>query len=372
MGRGVTTYTCPQAAVKGCALFLLPAALIMLTGFAPALNLTLLTLLAAPACLMIVGLTAGFIPMAVCLAALLGFFGLCGSGMLAGCAALYLLPVTAVYIVCLRRGVPFWRSCGMLAGVLALSQLAIYLLLQAHTDNQLYMTAGVMAAKAVNAMPYRDDFLYSMVSYGLLRVPAVLRDNAVVSVPGGYALSAELLEELLLQVSGYVQDTLRGLVPGLLVTGSALHALAGLGLAIHFGLRSAEKRAYKYDEETLPVPDLDMPPLRTWHLARPWGLRIGVLAVGYFLARVPDNQVLSLLGTLMFQVFSLCFGVQGLAALNDSQHKRGTGRAWRAAVVVMALALRFMQIALIAVGVIDQITNARGLRPPMRPRDEEE
>ena len=115
-----------------------------------------------------------------------------------------------------------------------------------------------------------------------------------------------------------------------------------------------------------------MPPLREWHLPRPWGLRIAVLGLGYFLYNAGGEGPLNMLGALMFQAFSLCFGVQGVAAMNHSQHKRGTGRFWRAAIVVLAIAFRFMQIALIIVGVIDQITNARGLRPPMRPRGEEE
>lgn len=371
MDRGMTTYTSLRTAVGACALFLLPVALILLLSAAPALSLTLLIVLLAPACLMIVGTVAGFIPMAACAAITLGGIALSGPGLLLGCVALYLLPVLAVYAVCLRRQIAFWRACGLLAATLAVFQLAVYLLLQALTGGQLYLTVGSLAAQTVNALSYRDDFLYTLVSYGLLQVPAALRESAIVSVPGGYALSAEVLEELLLQVRSYVQELLRSLPPSLLVTGSGLHALAGLSLAVRFGRRAAEKRAFRWNEDVQTVPDLGMPPLRAWYLPRPWGLRIGVLSVGYLLMRV-ESGVLPMLGALMFQVFTLCFGVQGLAAMNDSQHRRGTGRGWRAAVVVLALTVRFMQIALIIMGVIDQITNARGLRPPMRPRDEEE
>ena len=146
----------------------------------------------------------------------------------------------------------------------------------------------------------------------------------------------------------------------------------GLSLGIRWGRQAAQRRAFRRDEPELPIPDLGMPPLREWHLPRPWGLRIAVLGLGYFLYNAGGEGPLNMLGALMFQAFSLCFGVQGVAAMNHSQHKRGTGRFWRAAIVVLAIAFRFMQIALIIVGVIDQITNARGLRPPMRPRGEEE
>ena len=372
MRRGYKTWTTVRAAVTALALYAGVIALNLLLGAAPALGLAVLTLAGGPACLMVTALTAGMVPMLGCLALLLAVFALTGPWLLTACAALYLLPALAVYAWCLSGRIPFWRAVGLTAGALAVSQAAILLLLQSRTQGQMYLAAGNLAAQAVNGTAYRDSLLYSLVSAGLLRVPASMADSAVVAVPGGYALSSEVLGELLLQVRGGVQELLRSLVPSLLVTGSGLNALLGLSLGIRYGTQAAQKRAFRRDEPLQEIPDLSMPPLRAWHLPRPWGLRVGVLGLGYFLVRAGGNQTMIMLGALMFQVFALCFGVQGLAALNDSQHKRGTGRGWRGAAVVLALLLRIVQIALIVVGVIDQISNARGLRPPMRPRNEEE
>ena len=84
------------------------------------------------------------------------------------------------------------------------------------------------------------------------------------------------------------------------------------------------------------------------------------------------NDTLFLLGALMWQSFFVSFAVQGLATLNAAQKKRGTGKGWRVALIVASLTLSFMQTALLVVGVMDQISNARGLRPRKTPRNEEE
>ena len=264
------------------------------------------------------------------------------------------------------------QACGIVTGLLMGAQLILYLFLQNRTGGQVALAAGSLAAQYVNGLSVRDQLLYNLASAGFLEVPAAMRESAIVSVPGGYALSAAVVNELLLQLRSMIGLTVESLVPSLFITGSGLNALLGLSLGIRYGTRAAQTRAFRRDEELQQVPDLGMPHLREWHLPRPWGLRIGVLGIGYFLARYASGGSLVMLGQLMFQVFALCFGVQGLASMNASQHKRGSSRGWRTAVVVMALVFRFMQIALIIMGVVDQIINVRGLRPPMRPHGEEE
>lgn len=372
MRRGLTTYTTARAAIIACVLCAGLLALLSLGGLFPAVTLTLILLSVGPACLMIIGFTAGFLPMGLCLAAMLGAFFRCGGVRLTGFGAVYLVPVTVAFVLCLMKRVPFWRACGYLAGLLMAEQLCVYLLLQALTGNSLYLAAGGLAAQAVNEMSIRDDFLYSLASMGLLEVPERMRQGAVVAAPGGYTLSQEVVEELLLQVRSYVAQSLETLIPSTLVSGSGLNALLGLSLGVHWGTSAAQKRAFKRDEPLQVIPDMQMPPLRNWYIPRPWGLRLGLLAVGFVLTRVSGGGSLYMLGAIMTQAFTLCFGVQGLAAFNYAQHKRGTGRTGRGLIIALALVLRFIQIALVVVGVADQLSNTRGLRPPLRPRDEEE
>lgn len=372
MRRGIYTYTTVRAALIACVVFALVIGLCSVFSDVPALPLALFTLMGGPAALMIIGMTAGFLPMGLCTAGLLTAFAVTGTALIAAGAALFLLPALVAFGVCLKRRTPFWQACGIVTGLLMGAQLILYLFLQNRTGGQAALAAGSLAAQYVNGLSVRDQLLYNLASAGFLEVPAAMRESAIVSVPGGYALSAAVVNELLLQLRSMIGLTVESLVPSLFITGSGLNALLGLSLGIRYGTRAAQTRAFRRDEELQQVPDLGMPPLREWHLPRPWGLRIGVLGIGYFLARYASGGSLVMLGQLMFQVFALCFGVQGLASMNASQHKRGSSRGWRTAVVVMALVFRFMQIALIIMGVVDQIINVRGLRPPMRPHGEEE
>ena len=365
MQRGFRTYTTLRAALGACGVFIGTIVLTLLIFEPPALMLSVMTLMAGPAILMIIGLWAGFLPMGVCLILLTAAFGLSGPLALMGFAVLYLAPVTLAWVCCSLRQTPFFLCFGLLAAVLAVSQLIIFIILEAITGGQLYLTAGSLAAQALYDLPWRDSLLYTLVTSGFLEIPLSMRETAIVTLPTGNALSMEVISELLLQVRGYVQSLLEGVFPSLLVSGSGLNALLGISLSLRWGQRAAQRRAVRLDEDALPLPNLGMPPLRTWHLPRPWGLRIGILGLGYFLAKYADGSLASL-GAMMFQVFSFCFGVQALADINEAQHRRGSSRGWRTAVVVLSLLLRFMQIALIVLGVMDQITNARKLRPPIR------
>ena len=158
------------------------------------------------------------------------------------------------------------------------------------------------------------------------------------------------------------------MLPSLLVSGSILYSVIGLGLGIFFGQRSRHRRAVRLNEDEQDIPDLDMPPLSRWHIPRPWGLRIGILGLGYFLISM-GNDTLQTVGALMWQVFATLFSLQGLAAIHHNQKAHGTGKFWRIALFVAAFTVSFMQTVLIIMGLMDQITNMRGLRPPLLPRD---
>ena len=292
-----------------------------------------------------------------------------GGAMLLGFGALYLLPMTAVYVYCLLRRQPFWHSCAALALALSGALTVIYALVQGMTGGQLYAAAGDAVMQSLDGLAMRDSLLYTLHQMGLLSLPQAMRETALVAVEGGYAFSAEAAQELTLQCRTLVMSLLHGLLPALLVSGTATNVLTGMGLGIYFGRRAAQKRAFKRDEPEQDIPDLGMPELRYWHIPRPWGLRIGILAVGYLIMRLPVGDTLYLLGALMWQAFCVCFAVQGLAAINFNQHQRGTRKGWRVAAIIAAMTVSLFQSVLMIIGVFDQINNARGLRPALKPRD---
>ena len=352
--------------------FALLAALLALTSaniLFPGLSLAVFVLSSMPVLLMMIGLIAGLIPMFFCLLMALAALLRVGGAMLLGFGALYLLPMTAVYVYCLLRRQPFWHSCAALALALSGALTVIYALVQGMTGGQLYAAAGDAVMQSLDGLAMRDSLLYTLHQMGLLSLPQAMRETALVAVEGGYAFSAEAAQELTLQCRTLVMSLLHGLLPALLVSGTATNVLTGMGLGIYFGRRAAQKRAFKRDEPEQDIPDLGMPELRYWHIPRPWGLRIGILAVGYLIMRLPVGDTLYLLGALMWQAFCVCFAVQGLAAINFNQHQRGTRKGWRVAAIIAAMTVSLFQSVLMIIGVVDQINNARGLRPALKPRD---
>ena len=372
MQRGWKTYTTLRAALICCLLCVALLALASVGGAFPGLGAGTVVLFVGPMWLLISTLTAGLVPALICLVMMLISLAVSGGMLVCAFGAGYLLPMMAAWLWCLTEKKRFWTSCGAVMAALVVSLAAIYMILQGMTKGMLYDAAGGAAAAAVNVLPARDSLLYMLASNGLLGLPSSMQDTALVAVPGGYILSAEAVSELLLQIRSMVSSLLQGLIPSMLISGSAQNAVAGIALSIYFGRRAAQRRAYKYNEEEQETPDLSMPPLRTWHIPRPWGLRIGLLASGYLLIRSGSNGMLVMLGTMMWQTFCFCYIVQGLATLNHSQHRRGTAKGWRVAVIVLAFVFRFMQVALAVVGVVDQISDSRGLRKPLLPHNEEE
>ena len=369
MRRGLTTYTTLRAAITACVLCAL-LMLFCLTGALPALNIASFTLMLMPVFLMMTGLIAGFIPLAACTVMLLASMIAGGGAVFAFYGALYLLPMLGAYVYGVYKRQDFRRVLAWVIGALFISQVLIFALLQRAADGQLYEAAGYITAAFIDDFPGRDYLLYLLCSMGLLGVPSSMADTALIAAEGGYVFSAEAVTELLNQVRTFVSGQLQAIMPSLLVSGSALSGIMGLGFGIHFGQRSMHRRAVRLNEPEQDIPSLDMPELRYWHIPRGWGKRIGLLGAGYLVILFATNQTVLLVGALMWQVFSVCYALQGLASIHHSQRLKGTGKFWRVALIVAAMTISFMQTVLIVFG--DQITDPRGLRPPLTPRTDRE
>ena len=371
MRRGITTYTTLRAALTSCILCALLLA-VLSSSVLPALSLVLISVSILPVYLVITGMVAGFVPLAICTLGSLGCLAITGGIRLTGFVALYLLPFLLVFVYCTTKRVPFWKTLGSMVGTLFLSQIAIFFILQSMTGGQLYETAASTAASFIESAPGRDNVFYLFLQAGILGIPESMVDTALVQIDGHYAFSDEATLEMLNQLRSQVSGILQSILPSLLVSGSILSSVMGLGFGQYYGQRSKRRRAVRLNEPEQDIPTLDMPPLSKWHIPRPWGLRIGLLGLGYFLISLNTSSAVQLLGALMWQVFATVFSLQGLAAIHHTQKMRGTGKFWRTALFVSALTISFMQTVLIIMGVLDQITNARGLRPPLEPRQNRE
>lgn len=372
MRRGLTTYTTLRAAITSCVLCILLLQFCVGAAF-PAVNVATVTLMLMPVFLMMTGLIAGFLPMAACALMLLIAQLASGGTALLLYGTLYILPMLAVFTYGVYKRQPFWQVLLSVIGALFAAQILIFVLLQRATNFALYETAANAVASFVQDSPVRDNMLYLLCTSGLLGIPATMQDTALtVLEDGSFYFSQEAIAELINQVRSLITMQLQGLMPSLLVSGSVLNGVMGLGFGVHYGQRSRHRRAVRLDEPEQDIPDLNMPPLSKWHIPRPWGIRIGILGLGYLLIQFAMNETMLLIGALMWQVFAVCYSLQGLAAIHHTQKLRGTSRFWRVALIVAAMTLSFMQTVLIIFGIFDQITDPRGLRPPLAPRTNRE
>ena len=383
MGNQLPLVRSVKACVTGALLVSLPFLFFMLPGQRilgplPAVYASLLILYLLPTALCLVTTVCGLAAAAVgltaamaCMASLTGSRGL----ML---AALYVVPVFAAFLIVIRFEIPFWKSLLALIIVHAVFLTAVFLLARAIAGGDLYSGAGEAVAAFLENWDMGDLMLYQMYSMGLIDLKSDLAESALKQVLGGYQLSAAARADMLLSVRSLITEMLRSMVPHLIVSQSITGGTACLLLSLRFGFLAAEKREFLRDDDRLieeaegekkravNFPDLGMPPFSQWHIPRGMGWQVGVaLAAGYLL-RASGTPALGTAGVLLYGAASAVFSIQGLAAVNFLQKKRGSRRFWR---VLVPLLLMTTGIPVV-IGVFDQINNFRGLRKPPEPKED--
>ena len=381
MGNQLPLVRSVKACVTGALLVSLPFLFFMLPGQRilgplPAVYATLLILYLLPAALCLVttvcGLAAAIVGLTAamaCMAALTGTQGL-------ALALLYVVPVLAAFLTVIRFEIPFWKSLLTMIVVHAAALTAVYVLARRMAGGDLYNGAGEAVAAFLENWDMGDLMLYQMYSMGLIDLKSDLADNALLQVMGGYQLSSAARADMLLSVRSLITGILRSMVPHLIVSQSITGGTACLLLSLRFGFLAEEKREFLRDDsfieeaegekkQAVHFPDLGMPPFSQWHIPRGMGWKVGAaLAAGYLL-RISVEPALGTAGVLLYGAASSIFTIQGLAALNHFQKKRGSRRFWR---VLVPLLLMTTGIPVV-IGVFDQINNFRGLRKPPEPKE---
>ena len=385
----------PRAGLLGAALMALP---MIVFSLSPLLGgyLIALILFAWPTAVCLAGLCCGSLPMLMGTAgALLAMGRVFGQqGLLL--TAVYLLPVLAAFLYVIVTRTPFKRGCVMLIVAHVVALAAVFWLLQQLAGGDLYGRAGQLAMEGLQTWELGDTLLYEFYAMRLLELPASLAEGALVQVPGGYTLSDAARADLLLSAKALVTAVLPTMVPGILVRQSILGGVGCLLLPLRLGAKLQAKRQGIPDGgdnekpdadgddvpwqapvkrgpapiEPDPVPpgfpDLSMPPFRAWHIPQGRGRYVVIaLAVGYML-QVSAVPALAVAGALLYAAAGAVFTVQGAALINFMQHTRNTRPFWRVAVPLLLLSTSLLLIA----GVLDQVTNVRGLRKPREPKEE--
>ncbi|MBR4540224.1 MAG: DUF2232 domain-containing protein [Clostridia bacterium] len=382
MGNQLPLVRSGKACVTGALLVSLPFLFFMLPGQRilgplPAVYATLLILYLLPTALCMVTMVCGLAAAAAGLAAAMACMAMLTGSQGLMLALLYIVPVFAAFLIVIHFEIPFWKSLLAMISVHAVSLTAVFLLARAIAGGDLYNGAGEAVANFLENWDMGDLMLYQMYSMGLIDLKSDLADSALRQVLGGYQLSSAARADMLLSVRSLITDMLRSMVPHLIVNQSVTGGTACLLLALRFGFLAEEKREFLRNdafieeaegEKKHPVhfPDLGMPPLSQWHIPRGVGWQVGVaLAAGYLL-RASGTPALNTAGILLYGAASAVFSIQGLAAVNFFQKKRGSSRFWR---VLVPLLLMTTGIPVV-IGVFDQINNFRGLRKPPEPKED--
>ena len=314
-----------------------------------------------------VTLTAGVLPALLCLAlSAAGMYQALGMGTMV-CVLAYLVPTWLLFMGLYMYKVRYLYCFAAMIACQVVTQTAIFLVLNLMVGGELFAKAAETVCHLLADSEFGDMLLISMSQYGLIGLSGDLLDGAVMTTDLGYVLSDSARQELLLSLRSLVISTLTALLPGMLISQSI-----ETGLLCHMWPRHRLARRHAAPEELTEMPappkENELPHISYWHIPRPWGLRIGILGAGYFLSSA-QNGALSMLGQMFFSLFTCVFAIQGLATLNFVQHKRGTSYPWRVALPIILTLM--LPNTLTFLGIMDQMTNMRMLRPPKHNPDED-
>lgn len=284
-----------------------------------------------------------------------------GAGILV-ITIVYLAPLTAVLLLCLRQEVPFWKTAAALAAAYTLSVLALYVGITWLTKGQAYTIAIEQMMQGLDAIPGRDTLLYALIRSGAISLSGLPENTPVfdettrdiVFLPG-------IISELYNQIR-YRLDLLFRALPLTLVTSFGL-LLSTMGLYV--SVYASGKRIYKGKaedgtlafDERYPLPQ--MPPFSTWHISRKLSLYLIPLAAIYLIT-LGMGGTMRLAGQMMFAVFTTIYSIQGLSVLNWWLKKWNVSVPLRSIVLLMFF-LMFQGIAF-WVGLAEQLFDSRALR----------
>lgn len=317
-------------------------------GSIPGLTYLGFGLVLFPAMLLITGAMGGILPALFgVVLMLLGAFRIFGTDGL--WLALYLLPPAAVFLVCLEIRLPFFKTAGMVLAASVLSMITLFVIFQYRSGGDLYGALAGSAIEGLEGLPARDSLLYSLWRAGFISHSQEAGAQVFQTLGDGWTFKPDVLAEFIKQLRSRISDLTASLMPGLLTTFTITISTLGSGFAVTLGKRRAS------------CPDLGMPAFSRWHLPRTVGRRMWVLAAGYLLAAFSGNRVLQVAGQMMYNVFFALFAIQGLSVVDFKMKSRGRKPALR--LILLLLLYFLLSPAALLIGIFDQSSDSRGLRP---------
>lgn len=368
--RSKQLYTSPRAALLSVVLFGLLSYLLCVMPLSGLYMITL-ALFLYPFLLQVILTVAGPLP------ALVAVFGaaLCFNftmGISAAAAALaYLSLPLLLYFVCLIRKTPWKQSMQMLSGLYVIVVLAIFLIGRRSLGMDPFATVAKHAADSVQGMLERDYFLDTLYRFGLLSLPEEIAISPlIVTETGSYTFSPEAVQEFTKQITARMDLWLRALLPTLTCSYSIWLAVTGPYISHHYGLKHAQRLAYRGGASARSVHYFEgfyLPAFGRWYIPKQLGhLLLGAGALT-LISRLFGSGVM-LVGQMLQLVFSAFFGIQGLALINHLQKQRSIRPAFRGLSLVLVMII--LPQGAMLIGLYDQLADPRELRKQAAPKDE--
>lgn len=327
-----------------------------------AVNLGILILFIYPFVLLMIATIAGFVP-AVGAVAILAF------GMWAATKSLTAVVLSSLYLlvplVTLMAGVlfrqGFWRTAGLMLATYVGSVLLLYVLLQALSGGNMAAGGAEAAVEGLSALPQRDYLLYLFTRSNLLRLDEQALGTVFIENGNEWQFTQEALNELMNQVRTRVDLWLRSAVPSLISSMSINLCVGGTAVALHYGVRHAQRLDFALDKQQPQLFKHIQPPVfSSWFIPKHYGNLLWVLAGFYLISRLGMNPTLFLAGGMMYNVFQAVYVLQGLSLVNNYQKARGTQPRMRGLTIVLLFLA--VQPVLMMLGLFDQLRDPRKLR----------
>ena len=276
-------------------------------------------------------------------------FGMTGVMVLA-----YTLPAGAALLVCIELKLAFPKTLAVVLASFVVGVLAFYLLAQRATGGNLFGYAARATLTGLDGLTQRDTLLYNLWKGGLLAHGQPEGTQVFIENGQGWTFTPAVLDEFYKQISFRVESLLQSVFQGLLTSFGIYIAALGSYLALRLGGTSLPDSC----------PNLGMPPFQLWHISKPLGNKLWVLAAGYLLMLIGSSPVIQLAGALMFNVFYAIYVIQGMAVF-DFRLSQGHMRPWLRYLILLLLFV-ILQPMMVFIGILDQLRDTRGLRQEHR------
>lgn len=269
----------------------------------------------------------------------------------AGLCLVYLMPLWLLMVLLKARPIPFQHACfaGILVQITATT--AVFLAAQWFFHGQLMAVLLERTLAAINAMPFRDTFLYSLTQNGVLSLDALPLDAPIyLEQTNALTFTDSARSALFTQIGQRFQFFFQAFYPNLFTQNALVLLPLSLALTNHILRQQTNVKSDVW---------IQLPPFSNWHVPHKHNKVLIALAISYPLILISRGS-LQFAFQLVFSVFYCMMLLQGFSALSALSRKLIRSDVLR--IVVCGLVFFLSPQLLFYLGIVDQVIDMRFLR----------